>query len=434
MARNSSPSVSPPSKALAVLDTGSEIALPVDLDAAAHKYARKSRARRTLLEYASSWKQFEAWCDAHGRRALPASIKTVAGYLTWLAEGGTGRHLAESTLSIRRSAIQYYHTLQGHPLDLKHPDLAVVWQGIRRDIASKRQVRQAKPLEFRELREILDARRPDVMRDVQDSALLGLGGILGLRRSELVGLDYQQLGTTEDELRVGYLTIDEDGLEVVLMTSKSSQAQAKTVPVKREYAPTMLQVVEEWVAAAKIKPGEPLFVSLGKNNAHGSSEAPQSPYRGVSWDKGAGKWRAQIALPNRKTKRLGLFKDPYQAHLAWANAKGVAPQDKGVQRLGRKRLDNESVPRAVRRRVRAYLEEQAKKRGGPEKLTKATIDAKVKEYSGHSLRAGCVTSLAKAGVPVWKIMPITRQSQGIVHGYIRVVEKREESGLRGVAF
>ena len=214
------------------------------------------------------------------------------------------------------------------------------------------------------------------------------------------------------------------------MTSKASQATAVSVPVKRDYAPTILAVIEEWVAAAKIKPGMPLFVKLGAG--HGWSEVPQSPYRGVSWDKGVGKWRAQLCRDG-KARRLGLYAEDYQAHLAWAKAKGVAPQEKGVP-LTAQRLSDEAVPRAVRRRVRAHFRAQAKKRGGFERLTNAQIEEKVKEYSGHSLRAGCATSLAKAGVPVWKIMPITRQSQGIVHGYIRVVEKREESGLRGVAF
>lgn len=425
--RSSSPS---PSTSIVPLQHRSEIALPAGIEAAAEKYARKSRARRTLIEYAKQWKQFERWCHAHDRLALPASVKTVGGYITWLAEGGTGRQLAVSTIAIKLAAVQYYHTLKGHKLDLKHPDVAVIWQGVRRDIAAKREVRQAKPLEFDLLRDILDARRPDAIREVLDSAILALGTVVGLRRSELVGLDYQQLGTSEDPRRVGYLKIDADGMEVVLMTSKSSQEKTATVPVKREYAPTIVRVIEEWVAAAKIKKGAPLFVSLG--DGHGWSEAPQSPYRGASWDKGMGKWRAQVCVAG-KTKRLGLFADPYAAHLAWAKAKGVAAQKKGVE-LTAQRLSDEAVPRAIRRRIRAYLKERAKKRGGPEKLTAAKIEEMVREYKGHSLRAGCVTSLAKAGVPVWKIMPITRQSQGIVHGYIRVVEKREESGLRGVAF
>jgi len=44
---------------------------------------------------------------------------------------------------------------------------------------------------------------------------------------------------------------------------------------------------------------------------------PAAPlYRGVSWDKRAGKWRAQIRV-NMRQVRLGLFTDPREAALAY---------------------------------------------------------------------------------------------------------------------
>jgi len=44
-----------------------------------------------------------------------------------------------------------------------------------------------------------------------------------------------------------------------------------------------------------------------------------SGFKGVTWDKGRSKWRAQIAL-NKKRHYLGLFDEPEAAHAAYAEA------------------------------------------------------------------------------------------------------------------
>jgi integrase len=69
--------------------------------------------------------------------------------------------------------------------------------------------------------------------------------------------------------------------------------------------------------------------------------------------------------------------------------------------LGTKRLSGEAVCLVVRERVRA-----------------AGIDPA--SYSGHSLRAGLVTSAAHAGVPTWKIRQQTgHASDAMLSRYIR---------------
>jgi integrase len=49
------------------------------------------------------------------------------------------------------------------------------------------------------------------------------------------------------------------------------------------------------------------------------------------------------------------------------------------------------------------------------------------EFSGHSLRAGMVTSAAEAGVPEWRIKLHSRHKSDIVRQYIRPIEKRRHS-------
>jgi hypothetical protein len=57
-----------------------------------------------------------------------------------------------------------------------------------------------------------------------------------------------------------------------------------------------------------------------QNSANkGRYKRNKSGFKGVSWHKGCGKWRAQICV-NRKKKYLGLFDAPEDAHAAYSKA------------------------------------------------------------------------------------------------------------------
>jgi site-specific recombinase XerD len=47
---------------------------------------RQSLAQNTRRAYASDWRHFSSWCQAHHRVDLPALWETIAIYLTTLAE------------------------------------------------------------------------------------------------------------------------------------------------------------------------------------------------------------------------------------------------------------------------------------------------------------------------------------------------------------
>ncbi len=51
----------------------------------ARRYIASAKAPATLRAYRSDWAHFTAWCDRHGRTALPAEADTVALYLSDLA-------------------------------------------------------------------------------------------------------------------------------------------------------------------------------------------------------------------------------------------------------------------------------------------------------------------------------------------------------------
>jgi len=77
-------------------------------------------------------------------------------------------------------------------------------------------------------------------------------------------------------------------------------------------------------------------------------------------------------------------------------------------RVGQGRLSSGSIARIVKARC-----------------AKAGLEPS--EFSGHSLRAGMVTSAAEAGVPEWRIKLHSRHKSDIVRQYIRPVEKRRHS-------
>jgi integrase len=79
-------------------------------------------------------------------------------------------------------------------------------------------VRKAKPLLSVDLRDIAERLKPNKPIDARDGALLTVGWAGALRRCELVGLDWvlPADGT-------GFVTVDERGIVITLMTSKPAR-------------------------------------------------------------------------------------------------------------------------------------------------------------------------------------------------------------------
>ena len=66
-------------------------------------------AKGAGASYASQWNRFAAWCDASGRRSLPASPEDVAAYLNDRRESGA----KPSTLKVVAAAIARSHREAG---------------------------------------------------------------------------------------------------------------------------------------------------------------------------------------------------------------------------------------------------------------------------------------------------------------------------------
>jgi integrase len=142
-------------------------------------------------------------------------------------------------------------------LDRKHRSIRKVWQVICNRKAKTQAKRQVRPLMADDLQALITTLRPDILAEARDAALLAVGWAAALRRSELVGLDWQKRGDG-----TGFLQLDGRGLVVTLMTSKASQDQAEEIIVPREDMPAARRAVERWAALARLAPGQPVFRAI----------------------------------------------------------------------------------------------------------------------------------------------------------------------------
>jgi integrase len=241
---------------------GAEIALPTSLVERAKDYMAEALSERTREAYSRWWRVFAGWCDRHGRQALPASPGTVAAWLTALADGtDTGRPLARASINQALAAVTLAHRNAGHAFDRKHRVISMTWSGISRVKAMTEVERQAAPVVSADVRDLLAMLRTERNIGRRNAALLSLGWGAALRRSELVGLDWEQLGTG-----TGFVRIDERGILITLARSKASQDKAETVVIPRADLPEACDALEAWAQRASLQPGEPIFRNV--NNRH----------------------------------------------------------------------------------------------------------------------------------------------------------------------
>jgi integrase len=220
----------------------------------ARAYAREAKAPATRRAYRADWEDFTAWCSARGIVALPATPATVGLYLS--ARAATHR---PSTLARRLSAIAKAHQAQGlpSPATLEHPEVGEILKGIRRvhGVAPH----QKRALSTADLLQIL-AHLDEGLLGVRDRALILIGFVSALRRSELAALAYEDLAW------------EPEGVVATLHRSKTDQeGQGRQVAITRggHAATCPVAALTAWLAAAKIVTG-PLFRAV---NRHGRVRA-----------------------------------------------------------------------------------------------------------------------------------------------------------------
>ncbi len=257
-------------------------------------YVEAARAANTMRGYRSDWREFTAWCAQHCAEAMPAA--TVTGYLTDLA-----RHGAKvGTMSRRISAIKFAHQLHDHPDPTRNARVLAVWEGIRRTHGAPPE--QAAPLMPPELFDVLDAcpstktwrtpgrgSEPD-LAGLRDRALLLVGFVAALRRSELAALTIDQVAEHPN------------GLVLTIPRSKTNPTgeHVELVVLPRAGNPDRCPVtaLNRWQQQARVSSG-PVFRGVDKSNhARPTGLHPESIN----------------TLVQKAVARAGIDPTPYSAH------------------------------------------------------------------------------------------------------------------------
>ena len=195
-------------------------------------YIRESLAENTRVAYLSDLAHFEIW----GGR-IPAAPETIAEYLVAHANV-----LSVATLNRRLAALSKVHRSRGFSNPTTVEVVKSTLRGLKRIKGTAQ--RQATPLIKEDLFVVLEA-MGSRLKDIRDRALLLLGFAGGFRRSELIGLN------CNDVIPV------RQGLEVTLRRSKTDQNGAGRkigIPHGRgRWCPVV--ALEQWQAASGITEG-----------------------------------------------------------------------------------------------------------------------------------------------------------------------------------
>ena len=201
----------------------------------ARQFAHESQAPNTLRAYKADWADFENWCLTNRLDFLPADPRTIGLYLTALSD-----RCKTSTVKRRIASISHVHLSHGYGSPRENSHVKAVLSGIRRTKGASQHGKD--PLLKNDLRRMVRA-LPDNLLGTRDKAILLLGFFSACRRSELVGIEVEDLGFTPR------------GLILSLRKTKTDQeAEGRQVGVPYAADPNLCPVtsVRGWLEAARI--------------------------------------------------------------------------------------------------------------------------------------------------------------------------------------
>jgi site-specific recombinase XerD len=217
---------------------------PTDLIEKARGYMRASKSEGTLRTYASVWRIFTQWCASRGVDPLPATPDTVIAYVVEQAEV-----LRPQTITKHLAAISQAHKLSGHETPTQAEPVRLVMKGLRR--AKGVGANPKKALRVEHMKKMV-AVLPDTLLGDRDKAILLVGYVTGMRRSEIVALD------------VDDVTFEPEGAVVTIRRGKRDQeGHGRRVPVLRgRHEDTCpVRALQQWLLLRGEESG-PLFVRL----------------------------------------------------------------------------------------------------------------------------------------------------------------------------
>ena len=179
--------------------------LPDDMAEKVADLRKASKAENTQRAYQSDWRRWVAWCNAQGFESLPAHADTVSAYL---ADQASSCKVA--TLARHLATISKAHQVAGVANPCRETKVRDTMSGLRKTYGVKQA--EAPGLLADSLRITL-SHIPDDLSGKRDRALLVVGFLAGLRRSEIAGLTWGDIDTESEH----------DGVVLTLAKSKTDQ-------------------------------------------------------------------------------------------------------------------------------------------------------------------------------------------------------------------
>lgn len=228
------------------------------LVATARDYAGQATAQNTNAAYKADWAHFCRWCRLKGAEPLPPSAELIGLYIAHCAApADRSRALSVSTIERRLCGLAWQYQQRGFTLDRKNRHIATVLAGIRR--------KHARPPVQKEavLAEDIIAMAATLgfdLRGLRDRAILLIGYAGGLRRSEIVCLDYGKDDTPDSG---GWIEIEQNGA-VLFLRGKTGWREVEIGRGSSEQT-CPVHALEQWLQFAKIDFG-PLFRRTTRDN------------------------------------------------------------------------------------------------------------------------------------------------------------------------
>ena len=203
---------------------------------------QKSRAPNTLKRYQNAFKLLQHYCTQH--QIIPVPLQPEVAYAFFVEMHQ--QQYTWSTLTILKSAIDYYHKKAGMLSPLAHPRIENLLEGIKRDGNKKKQ--SADPLTYDMLIAVIDAIDQNNLPNLRDKALLLTGFAGGFRASELLTLTYDDIQFKEDQ-----------GIIITIQQSKTDQygdGHSVAIPYHlnhTQYCP--VQALQRWIQAIDLQAG-----------------------------------------------------------------------------------------------------------------------------------------------------------------------------------
>jgi integrase len=230
--------------------------LPVALSVDAKNYIAASISENTKRAY----KKWLAIFEGHGF-TIPCSAVDVVSFLTTVKKAN-GENYSAQSLNQALAAIAYAHELKGAPNPTNDAIVKTVFSGFKR-VHGTRPTRQAAPVKKDSLIEHI--KKPTSKIEVRNNALILIGFFGAFRRSELSGLDFNDVKFTNE------------GVILTLKKSKTNQEgklEQKFIPQRSDKL-CPCKALKFWLEISGIKEGK-LFRNIKKNGELGESISPNS--------------------------------------------------------------------------------------------------------------------------------------------------------------